>query len=56
MHRSIQLALFSLKQQALYGLWKSGADMFGGTERRFRTVAYLRLRDLAADELRKVRG
>lgn len=55
MHRYAKIILFSLKKQALYGLWKSGADMFGGSRRRQFTAVHLRLRDLAADELRKNR-
>ncbi|WP_177208463.1 hypothetical protein [Tropicimonas isoalkanivorans] len=46
------LIFFSLRHQAAYGLWKSGADMFGGTERRHRVVAHLRLRDMTAEMLR----
>ena len=52
MRHTMNLILFSLRQQAAYGLWKSGADMFGGTERRYRVVAHLQLRDMTAEALR----
>ncbi len=47
------LMFFSLRYLTAYGFWKAGADMFGGTERRQRVAAYLAVRDMAADALRR---
>lgn len=51
--QTVRLLLFSLRQLSAYGQWKAGADMFGGDARKLRVVAHLRLRDSAAEALRR---
>ena len=44
----MKLALFALSHASQYGMWKSGADMCGGSLRRHRADAH---RNLAAQAL-----
>jgi hypothetical protein len=47
------LALFALRHAAAYGLWRSGADMCGGSLRRHRADTH---RNLAAQALHALLG
>jgi len=49
----LKLAFFALDHAAQYGIWKAGADMFGGSLRRHRADAH---RNLAAQALHAMLG
>ncbi len=49
----VRLALFVLKNYAAYAHWSSGADMYGGEERRQRSRAY---RQLTVDGLEALKA
>jgi len=47
----LRLAWFALEHAALYGLWKAGADMAGGSYRRHRADTHRNLSAQAVQAL-----